>query len=234
MRQKLVSESSHLLVQHYERQPTALESPDMPGENWNSGQQHERQPTTVQALTDDVLASESPGRILNKAGRQKRPRPFCGQLQLHLPRHLKRKHKTETSVQACLKSSVDGKRNDFAVLRKEGIFKHNRSLVAQDGKNADLIRERNSKKCSKVVVCGHCKGFYNSLHLWRHLKQCAAAQSAAAPSAPLPAQLLAYDKDRSEFKSQVLANFRSDDVGGICTEDSMILRVGQWLWEKSA
>ena len=121
-----------------------------------------------------------------KYKRQSRPCPFCGEYQCYLNRHITRKHGDEEAVIGILKLPKQKMLQEFQALRKEGIYKANRSLIA-NGNTADLLRERRQGESVKLVMCGQCKGFFSSLHLWRHRKHCSESSAVTAAPADIPA-----------------------------------------------
>ena len=182
----------------------------------------------------EVCSNDSP----LKYKRPKRACPFCGIFQVHLKRHIIRKHADETSVAGSISQSIPTQRQAFARLRKEGIYKKNRELIMRDHKCSSLHHEKRSRKDMPLSMCGNCKGFFKSAHLWRHKKNCydqVVSVGSVVESSDLPANLLTKaDDEDPEFVSDVLSHFRQDECGKLCVQDRMITEVGKRHYIKSS
>ena len=170
--------------------------------------------------------------------RPKRPCPFRGIFQVHLKRHIIRKHADETSVAGSISQSIPTQRQAFARFRKEGIYKKNRELIMRDSKCSSLHHEKHSRKDMPLSMCGNCKGFFKLAHLWRHKKNCyhqVVSEGSVVESSDLPANLLTKaDDEDPEFVRDVLSHFRQDECGKLCVQDRMITEVGKRHYIKSS
>ena len=92
----------------------------------------------------------------------------------------------------------------------------------------------------KLAMCGNCKGFFGSAHLWRHKRNCTVdgASNTESVGSDLPAHLLTKALSSSKvaeensFAGNVLARFRSDECGSLCSSDKLITNVGEYHYSK--
>jgi len=177
-----------------------------------------------------------------KNHKPKRPCPFCGVDQVHLKRHIMRKHSNESAVADCRKQPEHEQRIVFDRLRKQGIYARNKQLTMDGSLHSKPLREKSyhmKADGSSLKICGNCKGFLNSLHLWHHKRKCGTCQNVADATSmtqsALPARLLATEPSVSEtFKCDVVSHLRDDECGRLCSSDKMILSLGQWKFEQSS
>ena len=171
----------------------------------------------------------------------KRPCPFCGVTQLHLKRHITRKHGSEDSVVEILRLSVAEQKKAIQKLRRQGIYDRNRQIIMQDPNSTkELLREKHRRTSvgdSRLAMCGNCRGFFAAAHLWRHKRNCIQDEShnGEVVSSDLPAKLLTktVSVDEGSFVANVLARFRSDECGSLCINDKLITNVGEHHYNNS-
>ena len=167
----------------------------------------------------------------------KRPCPYCGVTQLHLKRHIIRKHGNESSVVESMRLSVTEQKKIFQKLRRQGIYERNRQIIMQNPQSTKEFlsekRRRMSVDNPRLAMCGNCRGFFAAAHLWRHKRNC--EQDGESVDSDLPAHLLmnkAVSADKSSFVTNVLAHFRSDECGSLCIKDKLITNVGEYHYNK--
>jgi len=173
----------------------------------------------------------------------KRPCPYCGLSQLHLKRHIIRKHGTEASVIGSQSLPVTEQKKVFQKLRRQGIYDRNRQIIMQDPNSTKTLLGEKCRRVSnspRLAMCGNCQGFFAAAHLWRHKRNCTQHLSGSGkPTArDLPAKLMtkmvsAVETGESSFVANVLARFRSDECGSLCVNDKLITSVGQYHYSKS-
>ncbi|GFS19075.1 histone-lysine N-methyltransferase SETD8-A, partial [Elysia marginata] len=182
---------------------------------------------------EEVNATKASTSRVNKFTKSKKKKPkrlckFCNTWNVHLTRHLKRKHKTEEEVVLALKLP----RKDQAI-KKEGIFKANIEN-RKTNKDALLIRER-CQGSGETVMCTGCRGFYDAKSIFKHKRTCERNVSALSNTAKLyelsdSAEAAGVDSD---FKDNILDRFRKDEVGKICRTDLVTILFGKKQWAKS-
>ena len=98
-------------------------------------------------------------------------------MQAHLSRHILGRHKNEQEVIEILLLPRDQRLRALSMLKKKGIYDHNKQLLLEDGADQPQ-RERRKKVCidrsesSSLKVCGCCKGMFDRRYIWRHKKLC--------------------------------------------------------------
>ena len=152
---------------------------------------------------------------------------FCNKMQKNgtLSRHIRLVHKNNATVKTALKMKQKDRRQRFENFKVEGIFSFNREQacsvqpVYQRAKRADIWQI--------IVCCGSCKQFIASRGLSRHLKTCKGDRSQKVVS--VPAALLEIPcsiEIDNDFKNNILAKFRDNEVGKLCVKDECILQIG--------
>lgn len=108
----------------------------------------------------------------------KRPCVYCGEFRADIRAHLLSAHKDEDSVKALQNLTRNDRLKAIDKLRKEGMYKHNQTILATGGTSEDLISERAS--CGKKVICGGCHGTFNALYFYKHKHKCQSPNPASA------------------------------------------------------
>ena len=63
-------------------------------------------------------------------------------------------------MEAAIRASSKEKKEIFDQIKKDGILKYNQTVLAADGGNAKLMRERDQGN-EDLLVCGGCNGFFS-------------------------------------------------------------------------
>ena len=121
-------------------------------------------------------------------------------------------------------------------MKKLGILEHNKRLGNGESGEVTLLRERD-QGLNSLGMCGYCKGFFNSAHIWKHKHSCDKAEVAQSVKTSVPVQLLSMETSPTlieEFKDHILCRFRQNEVVSLCCTDKLILEVGRQQFAKSA
>ena len=123
------------------------------------------------------------------------------------------------------------RRNEaFAIIRKNGMYKHNVEMMKSA--ECELLREREQGKPKDLVVCGTCHGCYDRANIWHHKRHCHPSEDTVSPPY-IPVSLMCTSAAVSDhFKVDILDHFVNDDVGRLCKTDPTILLAGQCLHAK--
>lgn len=143
--------------------------------------------------------------------------------------HLQKKHLNEEKVSAALKLPKPEKDRAFDCLKKEGIFKFNKSQMKQGGVKYIRAREQGN---SDLIMCGQCKGFCACVYFHRHKERCNEGESEKSGAVSIPLSLILTAKEEQSFRDCILSRFQNDEVGEICRNDVMIKTVGRKQYEK--
>ena len=107
----------------------------------------------------------------------------------------------------------------FALIRKEGIFKANMERIkqqeSQPGNSQDdveLFRKRTKCK-TPVVYCSLCKGFITKSYYPKHRMICSEAQATTVSAQAINPQNLFSPKISANFKAEILGRFHNCEHG---------------------
>ena len=93
-------------------------------------------------------------------------------------------------------------------------------------------RERSDGSDDNLVACTTCKGFFSRKYFNRHQKDC--KDSTSGNSKPLPVNVLKAcrdDKVSDEFKSEILAKFKCDQIGNFCKSNPTLISIGKKIFQ---
>ena len=167
---------------------------------------------------------------------------FCGEQQLKLSRHLRRKHKDESIVTEAM-ALKDGSKA-FERIRLRGDYHHNCNVMALGEGELIVVRNPGSKQpfgdASSFLPCPDCLGFFKGDELWRHNKRCQhkATEPKKWKKLQLEARLLLPTASTStaevdkELFSNVLAVMKNDSISSVARHDEIILKFGAAILEK--
>ena len=177
--------------------------------------------------------------------RPARPCPFCKTMQTHLSRHILAKHKSEEEVNKILSLPEEQKVKKLSLLRKKGIFEHNKVVVGDDGNN-NLLRERKGKSDSggecdgaeekSLKICGKYKGVFGRWYIWRHRKVCTGNSVMHDVSLPSFCASSKCESDiplEGNFYKEVIAKLRDDKCGLLIRSDKLVMHVGLHYYRTS-
>ncbi|XP_022098212.1 uncharacterized protein LOC110983333 isoform X2 [Acanthaster planci] len=126
----------------------------------------------------------------------------------------------------------------MAQIKKDGIFQENMKRIKSNCSKKPgepshpLIRER-QQGSADTVMCGECRGFYSQTRIWQHKQICHSTAIVKVCSVPAKSLKNTSNSEDQKFQVTVLDRFRSDAIGEVCREDTMIKEVGKKLWAKS-
>ena len=148
-----------------------------------------------------------------------------------LSRHIRRKHKTETRVNAALKMKRKERIKAFENFKNEGIL--NQNLKESGKKHPNFVKNRKSANCTEDVpiMCNTCKKFISKKSFKRHSRSCCTSEK----SFPVEIQFLQPGnvlKISDAFKRDILCSMYTDTIGLICKRDQAILLFGLRLYDK--
>ena len=123
----------------------------------------------------------------------RRPGPFCGTFQLRLTRHLRLRHGNEKEVSDALGFPMSRRNEAFAIIRKNGMNKHNVEMMKST--EYELLREREPGKPKDLMVCGTCRGCYDRAYMWHHKRHCQASEDTVSPPS-IPVSLMRTSDDK--------------------------------------
>ena len=175
---------------------------------------------------------------------------FCGILDYRLPRHYKRHHSEHPIIVALKDKSEKERDREYDKLRLEGDFKHNLKVL-RNNKGSLILPRRPSKDdelrytFEDYLHCEYCKGFYLRNNLWRHQKKCQFKSSVNVStgkrgrpqrnSVLLMETVLPQNKEfKPGFIKNVISTLHVDDVSNIIKKDDIIMRVGNFMYDKHA
>ena len=69
---------------------------------------------------------------------------------------------------------------ELAVLRRQGMMKHNTQIIAEGWKSEDFLCEREST--GPKVTCSGCNGVFKKSLYYKHAKACQADGTAPRPT----------------------------------------------------
>ena len=115
------------------------------------------------------------------------PCPFCGTFQLRLTRHLRLRHGNEKEVSDALGLPMSRRNEAFAIIRKNGMYKHNVEMMKST--ECELLREREQGKPKDLAVCGTCHGYYDKAYMWHHKRHCHPSEDTVSPPS-IPVSLM--------------------------------------------
>lgn len=134
-------------------------------------------------------------------------------------------HKDEDRIVAIRGMSQKERVKAIDTLRKEGIYKKNKELIAKGTESSDLIPERRSEGLK--VFCSHCKGTFNKSYFHRHKKTC------SSPGKP-HGKPVKYMKENQPPDSKfygILENMERDRYFDIIQSDAEIKLVGKHIFD---
>lgn len=152
-------------------------------------------------------------------------------------RHIKKKHKNESEVLNALKLPAKKRASAFDCMRKEGIYKYNKSQMKEDIPTYNS--ERVKTKENMMILCCNCSGFYSRSYISRHKQVCCRSKSPVLQNRQklqtMPLTLISEQLDnvKTVFKEDILSKFMNDAVGSICVSDPSIILYGSRMFNKS-
>ncbi|XP_070177564.1 nucleolar protein dao-5-like [Littorina saxatilis] len=170
-----------------------------------------------------------------KMSKPQRPCLFCGVLQTHMVRHLKRKHCDEDAVSSALKLKTKQDQHEaFEKIRKLGIL-HANQIAASSGGDLYHRERRHGTDQPTMVMCSTCNGFYVKKGIWKHKKRCTylCTTPSGYVSFPQGGDYARESGVTEQFRTEIVDRFRQDEVGNVCRTDRVILLLGQKLYNKS-
>ncbi|XP_078329658.1 uncharacterized protein LOC144624151 [Crassostrea virginica] len=169
----------------------------------------------------------------SKWKRPERPCPFCEKVSTRLTEHLKAKHKDEERVKYALSLPKKQKNREFNLLKKEGIFKANQSILKSENfDNTQLIRERNQGQSTSLKMCSKCKGFFDSSLMFKHKKGCKDADDSEDIPQSIPVRSLIQNTQFPEsYTVQILESFRDTEYAQVIRNDDWIKNYGYSLYK---
>lgn len=169
----------------------------------------------------------------------KRPCPFCSQVFVDLRKHLLQKHKAHPRIKTIVEKEKAGlmtkkeRIDQFALLRKEGMFLLNKELLAQR-KDSEIHCVRRAK--GTKVKCSSCHGFYSDKYYYKHRKGCKVLAETPKPvhtkqiimEQPTVQTLLS---GKEEEWRRVYETLTRDDLFNIIDNDESIKLIGKKLYQ---
>jgi hypothetical protein len=164
---------------------------------------------------------------------------YCEKSFTNITKHLLRKHKNEKEVVEInnLPLQSKGRKDLLLKLRNAGDYNHNFDIL-KSGKGTLVTfsrKEGDNHLPTDYLPCEDCLAFFSKETLWKHRKNCVfrkgddskrKVQSAAS-------FLLPVTRTTSEgMKENILKKMVMDDISLIVRNDSLILKVGEKLFEK--
>lgn len=135
-------------------------------------------------------------------------------------------------------------------LRLEGDYNHNIKVLAQNKGSLILPRRPSTKDHFKYsyddyLPCKYCKAFCVKNNLWRHQKTCKFQQKTATSkehrgrpqrdAVLLMESVLPQNKQLNQgYMKNVVSSLHVDEVSNIIKKDDIILRVGDFMYDKHA
>jgi hypothetical protein len=164
---------------------------------------------------------------------------YCEESFTNLTKHLLRRHKNENEVVRIrnLPKKSKIRADSLLKLRNAGDYKHNMDVLKNG--NGTLItwsRKEGDEHCpSDYLPCEDCLAFFLKDTLWRHKKTCPfkkdtqvnrQVQSSASLLLPVSKKISAG------MKEKVIKNMLYDEVTMAVRNDSLILAIGEKLFQK--
>jgi len=158
-------------------------------------------------------------------------------MQAHLSRHLLGRHKNEPEIAEVLLLPKGQQINALSLLRKKGIYEHNKQVLIGDG--AGQLQRARCKKVStdeskSVKICGQCKGVFDRRYISRHRKLC--TRDAGKPDISLlsfKALSQSQVPTDGKFCENVVSKLRDDECGLVIRSDRLIQHVGMHYYKTS-
>ncbi|KAK4881212.1 hypothetical protein RN001_004531 [Aquatica leii] len=172
---------------------------------------------------------------------------FCDKLIGKVTRHLELVHFKEIEVAKLLAMDKNSERRKegFLCLLRAGDYYHNCQILAM--KKGELILSRRpsskgrSRGLSNYGPCPNCLGFFLLTTLWRHVKNSCPNKKNISDNTSRRdvrgesyALLSSWSETNTsvEFQKDILSTLKHDDVGIVCREDQLIIKLGALLFEK--
>jgi hypothetical protein len=191
----------------------------------------ESQSTSTEIPLFSALSSPLRNKIIKKTCKRiPRPCIFCSSFQTNLHRHIVLNHKSEEIVTQALALPKRDRALAFALMRKNGISKYNRTQSKKDIPSYE--RERSRTEDQQLVQCGNCLGFYSKDYFARHKKLCIADLAQEPRAMPIDLLAQSFSELKECFKTEILACFAKDEIGKLCKTDDMIRLFGSRMFEK--
>ena len=179
---------------------------------------------------------EVKGRKREVQHRTRRPCVFCSKVQTNLARHIVTVHREDQEVKEVLKLPTAERNAALALLRKRGMMEYNRQVMAVGGKHSRQRLYQRERSCrtseDNLVICSLCKGCFASSYFHRHKRRCAVKTATVPRKVPLPIMSVQYQQLSEEFKTEILANFKKNEIGDLCRNDPCIVKFGAKQYEK--
>ena len=116
----------------------------------------------------------------------------------------------------------------LAYLRKEGIFKKNKEILAKGGTQSDLLCERVSE--GPNVICSRCNGTFKQQYFSKHKKICCSPRKSSVTRSINPSSMTTSLQPLSEFE-KVTQKMKKDRFKGIIESDNTIRLVGKHIFD---
>lgn len=176
---------------------------------------------------------------------------FCHKLIQNVARHFEVKHSGELEIieiSSFPKKSLK-RRKAYGELIKAGDFYHNCEVLSSRTGELILVRRPTEAELLGVTYsdygpCPKCLGFLLKRHLWHHVKYtCGKASNehddkdskkskfVITESSSLMNGVLQTDFPEN-FLTNIVDKLRSDEIGTVIRNDTLILRFGAFLYEK--
>ncbi|KAK4879868.1 hypothetical protein RN001_008014 [Aquatica leii] len=172
---------------------------------------------------------------------------FCDKLIGKVTRHLELVHFKEIEVAKLLAMDKNSERRKegFLCLLRAGDYYHNCQILAMKMGELILSRRPSSKGRSRGLSnygpCPNCLGFFLLTTLWRHVKNSCPNKKNISDNTSRRdvrgesyALLSSWSETNTsvEFQKDILSTLKHDDVGIVCREDQLIIKLGALLFEK--
>lgn len=177
---------------------------------------------------------------------------LCGIYDYRLPRHYKRHHKDHPTIIALERKTGKEYDRELDRLRLDGAYKHNIKVLSENKGN--LILQRRPSKVDELkytyedyLHCEFCKGCYLNTNLWRHQKKCqfrpketndGSKKKRGRPQRNsvllMETVLPKNDSFKPGFIKNVISTLHIDEVSNIIKKDDVIMRVGDFMYDKHA
>lgn len=164
----------------------------------------------------------------SKKAKKKKPYRYCIFCQEHyayLRRHIKLKHKDVPEVVEALEMAKEEQTLAFQKFRRLGIFEVNK--LEAEKENPKFERERRGRIHKETIYCSHCLMFTSRRFFFKHQRSC--QKNSCQTVSPIPTNLLKLPENiviQEDYKKHILSKFRGDKIGGICTSDECLIKIG--------
>ena len=164
---------------------------------------------------------------------------YCKKSFTNIRKHLLRKHKNEKEVVEINRLPLQSKdRKDLLLkLRNAGDYNHNFDILKKgSGTLVTFSRKEEANHLpTDYLPCEDCLAFFTKETLWKHRKNCVFRKGDNSKRKIHSAALFMLPVTQTTskgLKEQVLKKMAPDDISLIVRNDSLILKVGEKLFEK--